>query len=183
MRPCYRKLCVYPDNSILDKSSLADSKTLSAHERELIAKNIRTHSIWGLGWVYPHEIDTINIHHASLLAMNRACNTMLAHTIAFKLYHYHIMIDGKFCPPFTLSNNNITITTETVIKGDSKIAEIKAASILAKTARDAHMMLIDKAFPHYSIASHKGYPTKLHQETLARYGHNSVYRQSFRLNY
>lgn len=178
--------CVlFPPHFSPQSQGFSDSKTLAEIERVRLALIIRTKTIWGLGWAYPHEIDEINIHHASLLAMQRAFMDMYCHsrnsTYSKIQDSYHVMIDGKFTPELII--DNLVITKEAIVKGDSKIEEIKAASILAKTTRDTHMRMLDKTFPQYGLSKHKGYPTLFHKKALHHYGHNCIYRQSFKLSY
>jgi len=114
----------------------------------------------------PAEIDELNILHASMLAMERAVK-------ALKIQPHFVLVDGNRIPP------NLGFPAQAVVKGDSLVAEISAASILAKVARDQDMEELDKNHPEYAFAQHKGYPTKLHLEKLAELGPLPEYRRSF----
>ncbi|EEF24259.1 ribonuclease hii, putative, partial [Ricinus communis] len=134
-------------------AGLADSKKLSEAKRDALAIEIKAHALaWGIASVSAQEIDEINILQASLLAMQRAYQAMVEQ---FGLHATLIQVDGNRCPKFELP-------CEAIVKGDSKVAEISAASILAKTARDASLLVLDAEYPQYGFAQHKGYPTALH---------------------
>lgn len=149
---------------------LADSKKLSEAKREALALEIKTHALaWGIASVSAQEIDAINILQASLLAMQRAYQAMVAQ---FGMQATLIQIDGNRCPTFS-------IPCEAIVKGDSKVAEISAASILAKTARDASLLELDAQYPQYGFAQHKGYPTALHLERLVQHGLTPEHRRSY----
>jgi ribonuclease HII len=165
---------VYAAAVILDPArpiaGLADSKKLSEAKRDLLAVEIKAHALaWGIASVSAQEIDDINILQASLLAMQRAYQAMVAQ---FGLHATLIQVDGNRCPKFELP-------CEAIVKGDSKVAEISAASILAKTARDASLLVLDAQYPQYGFAQHKGYPTALHLERLAQYGITPEHRRSY----
>jgi ribonuclease HII len=147
-------------------TGLADSKTLSATRRETLAKQIKQHAIcWALGRAEVEEIDALNILQASLLAMARAVRAMSrAPTL--------VLVDGNRAPL-------LDCRVQTVVRGDALIPAISAASILAKVARDAEMMMLDQRYPDYGFAQHKGYPTRLHLEALAIHGACPVHRRSF----
>ena len=121
---------------------------------------------WALGRAEPTEIDRLNILHASLLAMTRAIKSL-------KIRPHFVLVDGNRLPP------NLDLPAQAVIKGDMLVAEISAASILAKVARDQEMDDMDRLYPEYGFAQHKGYPTKLHLEKLAQLGALPQYRRSF----
>lgn len=165
---------VYAAAVILDPSKpivgLADSKKLSEAKRDALAISIKQHALaWGIASVSAQEIDQINILQASLLAMQRAYTAMVSQCgIAATL----IQVDGNRCPHFD-------IPCEAIVKGDSKVAEISAASILAKTARDASLLELDAKYPEYGFAQHKGYPTALHLERLALHGIIPEHRRSY----
>jgi ribonuclease HII len=147
-------------------AGLADSKTLSAARREVLAETIRTHALaWALGSASVEEIDRLNILQASLLAMQRAVQ-------ALPIAPDEAWVDGNRAPA-------LACRTHTVIRGDATVAAISAASILAKVARDAEMLLLDARFPTYGFARHKGYPTAVHLAALAAHGASSVHRRSF----
>jgi ribonuclease HII len=165
---------VYAAAVILDPAhpiaGLADSKKLSEAKRDLLAIEIKAHALaWGVASVSAQEIDEINILQASLLAMQRAYQAMVAQ---FGLHATLIQVDGNRTPKFELP-------CEAIVKGDSKVAEISAASILAKTARDASLLLLDAQYPQYGFAQHKGYPTALHLERLVQYGITPEHRLSY----
>jgi ribonuclease HII len=156
-----------PDSPII---GLADSKKLSESKREALAVQIQAHALaWGVASVSAQEIDEINILQASLLAMQRAYQAMVEQ---FGLHATLIQVDGNRCPRFD-------IPCEAIVKGDSKVAEISAASILAKTARDASLYVLDKQYPEYGFAQHKGYPTALHLERLSQFGLTPEHRRSY----
>lgn len=151
-------------------SGLADSKKLSESKREALALQIKTQALaWGIASVSAQEIDQINILQASLLAMQRAFQAMHDQ---FGALATCIQVDGNRKPAFALP-------CEAIVKGDSKVAEISAASILAKTARDASLLVLDAQYPQYGFAQHKGYPTALHLERLAQFGITSEHRCSY----
>lgn len=145
---------------------LADSKKLSEKRRIALAEEIKAKALsWSLGRAEPEEIDRLNILHATMLAMQRAV-AGLAITPDF------VLVDGNRIPP-------LPMPAQAVVKGDSLVAEISAASILAKVARDLEMAELDKQYPAYGFAQHKGYPTKLHFEKLAELGATPFHRKSF----
>ncbi len=145
---------------------LADSKKLSEKRRQQLATEIREKSFaWAIGRAEASEIDEINILHASMLAMQRAYSGL-------GIGADWAMVDGNRYP-------ELPIAGETVIKGDQKIPEISAASILAKVARDDEMKILDAMLPGYGIAGHKGYPTRSHIEQLDIQGIPDYYRHSF----
>ena len=146
---------------------LADSKVLSKKRRDELDILIRERALaWSIGRAEAEEIDQINILQASLLAMKRAVEGL-------SIQPEHIKIDGNKEIPMSIS-------METIIKGDSKVASISAASIIAKVARDKEMIELDKQYPEYGFASHKGYPTKVHREALVKYGALCCHRKSFK---
>jgi len=145
---------------------LADSKALSAARRDVLAVQIREQALaWAIGRAEHEEIDRINILQASLLAMRRAV-LALSQTPDFAL------IDGNRCPP-------LPCPAQAIIRGDSSVAAISAASILAKVTRDAEMAQLDTLYPGYGFANHKGYPTKTHIAALASLGVTPIHRRSF----
>ena len=153
-----------PENPI---EGLMDSKKLSEKKRNLLSVEIKQHAIaWSIGRANPQEIDTLNILHATMLAMQRAVQG-LSVTPDF------VLVDGNRCP-------NFGINCQAVVKGDARVAEISAASILAKVVRDGEMIALDKLYPQYGFAQHKGYPTKAHLENIIKYGVLDSYRQSFK---
>ncbi|HCU85678.1 ribonuclease HII [Methylophilus sp. UBA6697] len=151
-------------------AGLADSKKLSEAKRDALAIEIKAHALaWGIASVSAQEIDEINILQASLLAMQRAYQAMVAQ---FGVHATLIQVDGNRSPKFELP-------CEAIVKGDSKVAEISAASILAKTARDASLLVLDAQYPQYGFAQHKGYPTALHLARLAQHGITPEHRRSY----
>jgi len=151
-------------------TGLADSKKLSEAKRDALAIEIKAHALaWGIASVSAQEIDAINILQASLLAMQRAYQAMVDQ---FGLHATLIQVDGNRTPKFQLP-------CEAIVRGDSKVAEISAASILAKTARDASLLELDTQYPQYGFAKHKGYPTALHLERLLQYGITPEHRRSY----
>lgn len=152
-----------PNQPIL---GLNDSKKLTEKRRVALAEEIKSKALaWSLGRAEPHEIDAINILHATMLAMQRAV-AELAISPDF------VLVDGNRIP-------TLPMPAKAVVKGDSLVAEISAASILAKVARDQEMAELDKIYPDYQFAKHKGYPTKLHFEKLAELGATPQHRKSF----
>ncbi|TAL61302.1 MAG: ribonuclease HII [Legionella sp.] len=147
---------------------LADSKKLSPKKRELLAQQIKESALaYAYGRAEVEEIDTINIHHATLLAMQRAVE-------ALPIRPDKVMVDGLFIP-------RLAIPCEAIVQGDSLIVEISAASILAKVLRDAEMDEFDKIYPGYGFSGHKGYATVAHREALKRLGPTPIHRKSFTL--
>lgn len=153
-------------------SGLADSKKLSPKRREQLAAQIKSQSLaWAIASASVEEIDRLNILHATMLAMRRAIEQLLQNTA---LAPTEILLDGNRLPP------DLPLPARAVVKGDASIAEISAASILAKTARDATMFALDAQYPHYGFAKHKAYGTAAHLQALAAHGAIlGVHRQSF----
>lgn len=152
-----------PKNPII---GLTDSKKLSEKKRLLLAEEIKQKALaWSLGRAEAHEIDELNILHATMLAMQRAIKSL-------KIRPYFVLVDGNRLPA-------LDIPARAVVKGDLLVAEISAASILAKVARDQEMRELDQQFPQYEFAKHKGYPTKLHLQKLAELGALPQHRRSF----
>ena len=145
---------------------LMDSKKISEKKRNLLAIEIRKKSLaWALGRAEYDEIDSINILQASLLAMKRAVESLA-------IKPEWVLVDGLHCP-------DISCNVEAIIKGDSKIQAISAASIIAKVARDNEMITLDGQYPGYGFSQHKGYPTKMHIEALKKLGVSPIHRKSF----
>ena len=148
---------VYAAAVILDVNNpidgLMDSKKLSEKKRDFLSGEIKAKALaWGIASCTCQEIDEINILQASLLAMKRAIEAMQAQ---FNITPDLVQVDGNKCP-------KISLPCEAIVKGDSKVQAISAASILAKVARDAELYELDKQYPHYGFAKHKGYPTAVH---------------------
>nr|WP_228005881.1 ribonuclease HII [Xenorhabdus sp. BG5] len=147
-------------------AGLMDSKKLTEKRREALYWEIKEKALcWSLGRAEPEEIDQLNILHATMLAMQRAVEGLV-------LIPDYVLIDGNRCPA-------LAMPAQAVVKGDSLVAEISAASILAKVTRDREMAELDKQFPGYGFAQHKGYPTALHLEKLASLGATEHHRKSF----
>lgn len=153
-----------PANTI---SGLADSKVLTASQRIHLFDQIQKKALaFALGKASVIEIDKLNILQASLLAMQRAVS-------ALELHPDFIYVDGNRCPHWAYP-------CQAVIKGDSKIMAIAAASILAKVTRDNEMLELDLIYPGYGLAQHKGYPTPQHLQSLKNLGPCPIHRRSFR---
>ena len=162
---------VYAAAVILDDkhpiAGLGDSKKLSEKKRDQLAIEIRLHaSAWAIATASAEEIDEINILQASLLAMKRAVE-------ALSLRPHEVLVDGLYCP-------DTGIPSRAIVKGDSSVAAISAASILAKTARDAAMLEMHASYPQYGFDAHKGYPTAAHLAALKLHGITPEHRKSFR---
>ena len=143
-----------------------DSKKLTEKKREKLYDEIIEKAIaYGIAEATPAEIDEINILNASMLAMRRAVEKL-------QIKADFALIDGN-------CSRGFTIPTETVVKGDSKSASIAAASILAKVTRDRECIELDKLYPMYNIAKHKGYPTKEHMDAVREHGVAPIYRRTF----
>jgi ribonuclease HII len=150
---------------------LADSKTLAPEERARLALLIRTRALaWGVGWSDSEEIDSLNILQASLLAMRRA-------VMRLPLCPTHVQVDGN-CPP-RLADLLSGCTVEAIIRGDANVDAISAASILAKTFRDALMERMDAHYPGFDFAVHKGYATPSHLAALKMRAPSPLHRLSF----
>jgi ribonuclease HII len=145
---------------------LADSKKLSAGRREFLALQIKARAAgWSVASATVEEIDRLNILQATLLAMQRA-------VAGLALTPSEILVDGLFVP-------KVKAPARAIVRGDSSVAEISAASILAKTARDAVMLELHEQYPHYGFDRHKGYPTAAHLAALHAHGVSIVHRRSF----
>ncbi len=146
---------------------LADSKKLTEKKRdalfELIMENALSISV---GRASPAEIDEINILQATMLAMQRA-------VVGLSVTPEHVLIDGNRCPALNMS-------AQAVVKGDARVDEISAASIIAKVTRDREMEVLDREFPQFGFAKHKGYPTKFHMEMIDAHGVTPYHRRSFK---
>lgn len=161
--------CVILDHNNMIEG-LNDSKKLTEKARDALAPVIKEQAVaWGIGRASPQEIDELNILNATFLAMRRAYDAMARSCNL-------VLVDGNRVPA-TISSLGVMV--ETVVKGDSRVPEISAASILAKTARDADLYELDKIYPEYGFAAHKGYPTKAHLEILATLPILDCYRRSY----
>jgi ribonuclease HII len=151
---------------------LADSKVLPAPERTRLAALIRTRALaWAIGWADRDEIDCLNILQATFLAMRRAL-------LALPVAPTHVRVDGNRCPCIT--DLPFACTLEAIVAGDARVAAISAASILAKTHRDAMMEALDACYPGYALATHKGYGTPAHLDALRTQAPSPLHRRSFR---
>lgn len=145
---------------------LADSKKLSEKKREKLALEIRQRALaWAIASAEVEEIDRINILQASLLAMKRAVERL-------RPCPDQVLVDGLHCPA-------LAIPSQAIVKGDASVAQISAASILAKTARDAAMLALHERYPQYGFDRHKGYGTADHLAALRRHGASPEHRASF----
>lgn len=155
---------LHPDRPI---DGLNDSKKLSEKKRDLLYSHIIEHALcWSIGRASPQEIDELNILHATMLAMHRAVDGLTVKPDFVK-------VDGNRLPKWDYRS-------EAIVKGDGSVAEISAASILAKVTRDKEMQALDAQYPDYGFAAHKGYPTKAHLDKLAELGPTKEYRMSFK---
>jgi ribonuclease HII len=147
-------------------AGLADSKALTEKRRNALFEEIISNSAsWSLGRCEPDEVDRLNIFQATFVAMERAL-------AGLSIEPEYVLVDGNHCPRWRWPS-------EPVIKGDSRVKAISAASILAKVSRDREMILLDRQYPGYGFAQHKGYPTPAHLEALNRLGPTSQHRRSF----
>lgn len=148
-------------------SGLADSKTLTQKHREVLERKIRQLSSgWSIGASSPGEIDRLNIHQATLLAMRRAI-------LGLKQIPDYVLVDGRFYP-------SVPYPGEAIVRGDQSQPVVSAASILAKVFRDRYMRGLDVRFTGYGFSRHKGYPTKAHLKALQVLGPCREHRQSFK---
>jgi len=147
-------------------AGLNDSKKLTAKKREVLAEQIRQHALaWCVAEASPEEIDRLNILGATMLAMQRAVNGLA-------LRPDEVWVDGNRCP-------ELPCATQAIVSGDALVEEISAASILAKTVRDAQMLTLDAQYPALGLAKHKGYPTAAHVAALRKHGVPDFYRRSY----
>lgn len=145
---------------------LADSKKLSAKKRKELSLQIKEGAYaYAYGRAEVDEIDSLNIHHATLLAMKRAVE-------ALSVRPEFVRVDGLYIP-------KLNMPCEALVGGDSLVPEISAASILAKVLRDEEMEELDEIYPGYGFALHKGYPTVAHREALIRLGPCAIHRKSY----
>lgn len=153
-----------PDRPI---AGLADSKKLTEKRRNALYEEICEHAkAWSTGRCEAHEIDRLNIYQATMLAMARAVSSLAVKP-------EYVLVDGNRCP-------NWHWPSEPVVKGDSRVEAISAASIIAKVTRDREMAELDARFPGFGLSQHKGYPTPVHLEALRRLGATCEHRRSFR---
>ena len=173
---------VYAAAVILDANNpiegLADSKKLSEKKRDFLSAEIKQKALaWDIASCTAKEIDEINILQASLLAMVRAIEALQAkmkdsHGIMPSMGEILVQVDGNKCP-------KISLPCEAIVQGDSKVQAISAASILAKVARDAELYELDKLYPQYGFAKHKGYPSPAHLLALQAHGICPQHRLSY----
>jgi ribonuclease HII len=162
------------------RNILGDSKKLTPAQREAAEEVIYHKALaWGIGWASHVEIDEINILKASLLAMRRAFLDLRPlgasdPGLPPELLPDEAVADGLYVP-------DIPILCRALVKADSQVPEVMAASILAKTARDREMIRYSQIYPEYGYDQHKGYPTKAHRSAIARYGPSPIQRMSFRV--
>lgn len=155
-----------PDRQI---RGLADSKILSAEKRAALFDRICERALgWHIAFATVEEIDSINILHASMLAMQRAVQGLAASGVIPDL----VQVDGNRCP-------QVAFPVEAIVKGDAKVRAISAASILAKVARDRNLLELHQQYPEYGFDSHFGYPTPQHFAALERHGPTPHHRRSF----
>ena len=145
---------------------LNDSKKLTERKRERLFDEIKASAVaWSIGRASVEEIDRLNILNASLLAMQRAVESLSP-------LPDHVLVDGNKLPAWQFS-------AEAIVGGDGSIPSISAASVLAKVTRDREMLELDLKYPGYGLAKHKGYPTAQHLDALARLGVTPIHRRSF----
>jgi ribonuclease HII len=150
--------------------ALGDSKALSPEQRLRAALLIKSHALaWSVGWSWPDEIDRLNIHNATLLAMSRALNGLYPQPD-------FVVVDGLFVPA-------CPVRAKAVVGGDRKVLAVMAASILAKTERDSWMTAYSKIETRYGFERHKGYPTPRHRSLVKRLGPCPIHRRSFRISF
>jgi ribonuclease HII len=162
---------VYAAAVILDPArrvnGLADSKLLTPERREVLAERIKARAVaWSVAFATVEEIDRLNIFHASMLAMRRA-------VAGLGVKPEEALIDGNACPP------GLDCAARAIVDGDVSERPISAASILAKTTRDAEMTALHARYPHYGFHKHKGYATSEHLQSLGRIGPCEIHRRSF----
>jgi len=153
-------------------SEIKDSKLLTSAMREKLSPLIQEWALaYAVGVATVEEIDTINIFHASHLAMTRAIAKL-------SIKPHHVLVDGKYLPQFDSKLKGLSATA--VIGGDRKCLSIAAASVIAKVWRDQYMGELDQKYPKYGFARHKGYPTAVHAAALKKFGVSDVHRRSFK---
>ena len=180
----------------LQLAPVRDSKALTAKRREALVPIIKEQALaWGVGWSEVDEIDGLGILTSTFLAMQRAVHALFSSALcserqsACSLNSYaqaltagkvRLIVDGSLHPARYLGEKEWPWPTVTMVKGDARQLEVAAASSLAKTARDAHMVALARDYPGYGFELHAGYGTKQHQEALRRLGPVAVHRKSFR---
>lgn len=185
-----------PQACPLQLAPVRDSKALTAKRREALVPIIKAQALaWGVGWSDVDEIDGLGILTSTFLAMQRAVYALFStascsqaesacslnsYAQALTAGKVQLIVDGNLHPARYLGEREWPWLTETMVKGDARQLEVAAASILAKTARDAHMVALARDYPGYGFELHAGYGTKQHQEALRRHGPVAVHRKSFR---
>lgn len=154
---------ILPQNVVID--GLDDSKKLSEKKRDMLFEEIKARAVYAVASASESEIDEINILNATFLAMRRAFDALPQRPQA-------AFVDGNRLP-------KLPVPAKAIVKGDSLSASIAAASIMAKVSRDRYMLELDKKYPEYCFAKHKGYGTKLHYEKIMEYGISEVHRRTF----
>jgi ribonuclease HII len=155
-------------------AGLNDSKKLSEKKRDQLAPLIKQHSLaWAVASASVEEIDALNILQATLLAMRRAVMALALPPVC----ELNIQVDGNQLPCF--DGLPFVVTAEAIVEGDALVPAISAASILAKTSRDAEMLQLDQLYPGYGLAGHKGYGTATHLQALRELGASPIHRRSF----
>lgn len=162
--PVYAAAVILGDR--ISRAGLADSKTLSARRRTELRHRIEADALaWSIASASVEEIDSLNVLQATLLAMRRAVEGL-------RVQPSSVLVDGLHCP-------TLPMAVRPMIRGDAFVAEICAASILAKTVRDDHLIALHAQYPHYGFARHKGYGTAEHIAALARFGPTPAHRRNF----
>lgn len=165
--PVVAAAVILPEN--FPVSILEDSKKLKPAKRTSAASVIREKALdWGTGWAWPEEIDRINIHRATLLAMYRA-------VLSLSIKPDIIKVDGLYIPL-------LPVYAKAYVRGDSYIPQIQAASIIAKTTRDLWMIRYSRIEPYYFFEENKGYPTLKHRIQIKRYGKSPIHRKTFKFS-
>lgn len=163
--PVYAAAVILPATGIPE--GLTDSKKLTARQRDILADQIRQHAVaWCVASASVDEIDTLNILQATMLAMRRACEGL-------SVLPDQILVDGNRVP------QGLSAGAQAIVKGDATVAAISAASILAKTARDADCLRLHALYPQYAFDRHKGYGTAVHLQRLKQFGPSPAHRRSF----
>lgn len=161
--PVFAAAVILPQGVVID--GLDDSKKLSEKKRDMLFEEIKARAVYAVASASEREIDEINILNATFLAMRRAFDALPQRPQA-------AFVDGNRLP-------KLPVPAKAIVKGDSLSASIAAASIMAKVSRDRYMLELDKKYPEYCFAKHKGYGTKLHYEKIREYGISEVHRRTF----